>query len=205
MSSGTGPDPGELLRLARAGDGQALGQLLEAYRAYLALLARLQLGRRLPGKVSPSDLVQETFLRAHRDFAQFRGATEKELAGWLRQILATRLAMQVRRYQGTRRRDVRLEQALVDELEQSSQALDRGLAAPQSSPSQQAVRRERAVRLADALQRLPESQREVVILRQLEGLKFPAVAERMGRSLDSVKHLWTRALAQLRRELGDMS
>jgi RNA polymerase sigma-70 factor (ECF subfamily) len=205
MSSGTGPDPGELLRLARAGDGQALGQLLEAYRAYLALLARLQLGRRLPGKVSASDLVQETFLRAHRDFAQFRGATEKELAGWLRQILATRLAMQVRRYQGTRRRDVRLEQALVDELEQSSHALDRGLAAPQSSPSQQAVRRERAVRLADALQRLPESQREVVILRQLEGLKFPAVAERMGRSLDSVKHLWTRALAQLRRELGDMA
>jgi len=66
----------QLLGLAQAGDNAALGQLLEQYRNYLALLARLQIGRRLQGKVDAADLVQETFLKAHRDFGQFRGASE---------------------------------------------------------------------------------------------------------------------------------
>jgi DNA-directed RNA polymerase specialized sigma24 family protein len=99
------PDPERLLRLARAGDGPALGQMLELYRNYLTLLARYQIGRRLQGKVDRSDLVQETFLEAHRDFGQFRGETEAELVGWLRRILATNLANQVARYCGTRRRN----------------------------------------------------------------------------------------------------
>src|SRR5712692_773011 len=104
MSNGAGPDPEELLGLARAGSGPALGQLLELYGSYLALLARLQIGRRLQGKVDAADLVQDTFLEAHRHFAEFRGTVEAELVCWLRQILAGRLANLVRRY-GTRRRD----------------------------------------------------------------------------------------------------
>ena len=75
--------------------------------------------------------------------------------------------------------------------------------AAHSSPSQQAVRREQAVLLADALQELPEDYREVIILRQLEGLSFPDVARRMGRTEDSVKNVWLRALARLRRMLED--
>jgi len=202
MSSDPGPDPEHLVRLARAGSSPALGQLLELYRDYLTLLARLQIGRRLQGKVDAADLVQETFLRAHRHFDQFQGATEAELIGWLRQILASRLGDLLRRYHGTRRRDVRLERQLAADLDQSSRALDRGLAAPHSSPSQQAARREQAVLLADALGRLPEDYREVIILHQLEDLSFPEVARRMGRSLDSVKNLWIRALTRLRRSLG---
>jgi RNA polymerase sigma-70 factor (ECF subfamily) len=199
------PNPNDLLRLARAGDSTALGQLMEMYRHYLALLARLQIGRRLQGKVDASDLVQETFLEAHRDFAQFQGITEKELVSWLRQVLASNLANQVRRYFGTQRRDIRLERDLAGELDQSSRVLDHALLAPHSSPSQQAVRREQAVLLADALERLPDDYREVIILRHLEGLTFPEVARRMGRSLDSVDKLWARALARLRRSLGGTS
>lgn len=195
-------DPEDLLRVARSGDVSALGRLLELYRPYLALLARLQIGRKLQGKVDAADLVQETFLEAHRDFAQFQGMTEKELAGWLRQILALNLANQVRRYFGTQRRDVRLERQLTVELDESSKVLDHALVAPQSSPSQQAARREQAVLLADALGLLPDEYREVLILRHLEGLTFPEVARRMGRSLDSVDKLWARALARLRRSLG---
>jgi RNA polymerase sigma-70 factor (ECF subfamily) len=75
-------DPDQLLCLARAGDSSALGRLLELYRSYLELLARLQLGRLLQGKADPSDLVQDTFLAAHAHFAQFRGSSEEELAGW---------------------------------------------------------------------------------------------------------------------------
>jgi RNA polymerase sigma-70 factor (ECF subfamily) len=191
----------QLLGLAQAGDNAALGQLLEQYRNYLALLARLQIGRRLQGKVDAADLVQETFLKAHRDFGQFRGASAGEWVGWLRQILVLTLAQVVRRYCGTRRRDVRLERDLAHELDQSSRLLDRGLVAPSGSPSNQACRREQAVLLADALGQLPEAYREVIILSHLEGLSFPEVARRLGRTLDSVKNLWARALARLRGSL----
>jgi RNA polymerase sigma-70 factor (subfamily 1) len=140
-------DPEELLDRAKAGEAPALGRLLELYRAYLIVLARVQIGRRLQGKVDASDVVQEAFLGACRDFPQFRGTTSKEFLGWLRQILASLLANLVRHYQGTQRRDVRLERQLVVELDQSSQALDRGLVMPQSSPSHQAMRREQSVLL----------------------------------------------------------
>jgi len=206
MNNVVDPDPQQLLHQAKAGDAPALGRLLEVYRAYLVVLARVQIGRRLQGKVDASDVVQEAFLGACRDFPQFRGSTETEFLGWLRQILASLLANLVRHYHGTQRRDVRLERQLAVELDQSSQALDRGLVAPHSSPSQQAARREQAVLLAEALGRLPQEWRDLLILRHLEGLSFPEVARRVGRSVDSLKKQWPRALAGLRRLLeGEMS
>jgi RNA polymerase sigma-70 factor (ECF subfamily) len=198
-------EPEHLLGLARAGSAPALGQLLELYRDYLTLLARLQVSRRLQSKTDASDLVQEVYLQAHEHFPRFRGSTEGELVSWLRQILATTLANFVRHYCGTQRRDVRLERDLAAELDDSSQLLDQALASRQSTPSQQAARREQAVLLATALARLPADHREVIILRHLEGLKFAEVAQRMGRTIDSVKKLWTPALAQLRSALGGPS
>jgi RNA polymerase sigma-70 factor (ECF subfamily) len=203
--SGEHSDPEGLLGLARAGDSLALGRLLQRYRSYLVLLARYQIGRRLQGKADASDLVQEAFLEAHRDFAQFRGATEAELAGWLRRILATNLANLVGRYCGTRRRDVRLERDLAAELDRSSRALDAALLAKQSSPSSQAARRDLAVILADALERLPEDYRQVLVLRHLEERSFPEIARLMQRTIDSVKNLWARALARLRQTLGGLA
>jgi len=194
-------DAVRLLDLARAGDGSALGVLLERYRNYLSLLARVQIGRRMQGKLDVADLVQETFLDVHRGIGQFRGGSEAQFLAWLRQILVGILANQVRRYFGTKRRDVRLERQLQDDLERSSSALGAELIAAQSSPSAQASRREQAVLLADAIGELPEDYREVIILRQLEGMSFPQVAQTMGRTEDSVKNLWARALARLRRSL----
>jgi RNA polymerase sigma-70 factor (ECF subfamily) len=196
------PDTQQMLRLARQDPGQALGPLLEHYRHYLQLLARLQIGRRLQGKVDASDVIQEVFLEAHRHFDRFQGREEAELACWLRQILAARLAKLVRRYFRTQGRNVRLERELALNVDQSSQALDRGLIASQSSPSQKAARREQGLILAEALGRLPEHYREVLILRHLEELSFPEIAGRLGRSLNSVKNLWARGLAQLREVLG---
>ena len=194
--------PEGLPEFARGAGDSALGRRLEAHRDYLTILARMQIGQRLQGKVDPTDVVQETFLHAVRDFAQFRGTSDQELAAWLRQILAARLADQVRRYCGTQARDVRLEQALQVELDQSSQALDRGLVSRLSSPSQQAVRHEQATWLAGALERLPADYRDVLVLHHLEGCDFPEVARRLGRSVEAVKKLWARALARLRRSVG---
>jgi len=191
----------QLLALARSGNGAALGRLLESYRSYLLLLARLQIGRRLQSKVEPADVVQETFLAAHRHFGQFQGASAGELVCWLRQVLASRLANMVRHYCGTKGRDPELEQQLAHELEASSQALDVGLVAPDTSPSQRAVRREQAVLLAHALEQLPEHYREVLIRHHLQGFSLPEVAGQLGRSLDSVKNIWLRALARVRQTL----
>jgi RNA polymerase sigma-70 factor, ECF subfamily len=165
------------------------------------LLARLEVRRRLQAKLDAEDLVQDTFLKAHRHFDQFRGTTESEFVGWLRQILGSTLANLMRHHLGTKRRAVDLERELVVALDESSEALEQGLASKQSSPSQRASRREEAVLLADALDRLPEDYREIMVLRHLEGLTFPDVARRMGRSLESVKKLWARALGRLRDEL----
>ncbi|MGH7226066.1 MAG: sigma-70 family RNA polymerase sigma factor, partial [Gemmataceae bacterium] len=196
--------PEQLLALARAGDDSALGQLFELYHGYLELLARLQIGRRLQGKVDAADLVQETFLQAQIHFAQFQGTSEAEWASWLRHILASRLEKLIRHYCGTQRRDVRLECQLALELDQSSRLLDQSLVAPDSTPSQRAARREQAMLLADALQRLPDDYREVLILHHLQGLSLPEVARRLRRSVDSVKHLWLRGLARLRKMSGDL-
>jgi RNA polymerase sigma-70 factor (ECF subfamily) len=195
------PDVPTLLALARTGGPDDLGRLLEHYRSYLAILARVQIGRRLQRKVEECDLVQETFLEAHRAFARFRGTTEAELVQWLRQILAARVAMLIRHYFGTQRRNAELERELADELDQSSRLLGQELVASGTSPSQGAVRREQAVILADALSRLPDDYHTVIRLRHLDGLTFPEVAQQMNRTVDAVEKLWARALVQLRRLL----
>jgi RNA polymerase sigma-70 factor (ECF subfamily) len=196
------PDPAVLLDEARAGSEIATGQLLESYTTYLTLLARVQIGRRLQGKADAGDLVQETFLEAHRQMRNFRGTTEAELLAWLRRILAGQIALMLRRYLGTKGRDVKLERELAVQLDQSSQAMDAGLAATYSTPSQHASRREQAAILAEALDQLSSDYREVIVLRHIEGLSFPDVAARMGRTEDSVQKLWVRSLAKLRAALG---
>lgn len=193
-------DPRPLLQRARHGDGPALGELLQLYRPYLALLARLKANRQLQSKLSDSDLVQDTCLSAHRDFPQFRGTTETEFTAWLREIMAHVTANHTRDLQ-RQRRDVRLERQLYNLLNQSSQQLERALADPDSSPSRHAARRERAVLLAAALSQLTPDYSEVLILRELEGLSLAEVAQRMGRSTNAVQKLWARAVVQLRRLL----
>lgn len=193
--------PDVLLARLRQGDGSALGPLLEIYRNYLSLFARVQIGDRMRAKVDVEDLVQETFMEAHRGIVAFRGATVGEFLAWLRRIVVAVLANQIRRYYGTKRRDVRLEQSLAAAADASWCKIDGGLVDPGTSPSQHASKREQGVLLADALAALPGDYREVIILRQLEDLPFPEVARRMGRTVDSVKNLWVRGLGRLRREM----
>jgi RNA polymerase sigma-70 factor (ECF subfamily) len=192
-----------LIALARAGDSSALERLLSTYRNYLQLLARHQLRNRLPGKIDDSDLVQETLLDAHRDFAAFRGRSSPELTAWLREILAHNLAQQLERFYGAKRRDPRLEQRLAAELDQSSQAIEQSLVSKQASPSEIVHHRDQALQLANILELLPPSYREVVMLRHVDELTFRQIAERMNRSEDSVKHLWTRAIIEMRRHVAD--
>src|ERR1700733_15987709 len=117
-------DPELLLVLAKAGDGAALGRVLERYRNYVGLLVRLQVGRRFRTKVDIEDLIQEIWLEIHRKIALFRGESEREFLTWVRRVIGAILANQVRHYLGTKGRYLRLERALAGELDPSSQAMN---------------------------------------------------------------------------------
>jgi RNA polymerase sigma-70 factor (ECF subfamily) len=171
---------------------------LDRCREYLRMLARLQLDPRLHGKLDASDVVQQTLLSAHENRGQFRGRSEAEFLGWLRQILANHLAGAVRRF-GAGLRDINRERSLEAGLENSSARLDNWLAADHSSPSQRAMRHEMHLRLANALGQLPEDQRTAVELHHLKGLSVAEAAEAMGRTKMAVVGLLFRGLKKLRR------
>src|SRR6516164_7571588 len=101
------------LTQARAGSQEALGHALEGSRPYLLAIAGRQLGRELQAKDGASDLVQQTFLEAQRDFARFEGTSEAELLAWLRHMLLHNVGKLRRRYR-TGKRDPGLEIALAD-------------------------------------------------------------------------------------------
>jgi RNA polymerase sigma-70 factor (ECF subfamily) len=173
---------------------------LERFRHYLLILARSQLGRLGHGQPEASDVVQQTLLEAHRKREQFRGSTDAERAAWLRQMLAFNLA-DARRHLGRDKRDARRERSLEQELERSSIRLGSWLAAEQPSPSEHAVRHEEAVRVAAVLARLPEANREAVVLRYYEGLSLDEISARLGRTPAAVAGLLKRGLKQLRSAL----
>jgi len=207
MSSVTSPENREDVRVeqlldeARQGHLNPLGEVLELYRNYLTILATTQFNRRLRRRMNPSDLVQETMLAAHRDFDKFRGSTEREFLGWLRQILINSLHHAVETHLKAKKRDVRCEIS----IEQVSAALDRSvvnfaniLADPGPSPSTPMRKREHAVALSDQLAKLRPQYRDVIVLRNLQGLSFDEIAERMDRKSGAVRMLWLRAIEKFK-------
>ncbi|PAY15881.1 RNA polymerase factor sigma-70 [Rhodopirellula sp. SM50] len=193
-----------LIAAAQAGDRDALGELLNHYRKYLVFLARTGLHHHLQGKADPSDIAQEVCLAAHGNIADFQGESAEEFAGWLRGILSNLLAMHVRKFLGTQKRDPRLEQNLNVSLASASGFLQSRVAAELTSPSQHFARNEAFLQLAEALESLPEDYRQVIVLRHVDGLPFAEVAKSMGRSVDSVEKLWVRGLAKLKTTMGDV-
>jgi RNA polymerase sigma-70 factor (ECF subfamily) len=173
------------------------GESFASFRSYLRLLARCQLGRRLRGKLDPSDLVQITLLKAHEARGEFRGTTPAEEAAWLRQILANTMANAIRDF-SRGKRDVGLEQSLEAALRDSSARLELWLASGEPPPGWLAERNELLVRLSAALERLPDAQQEVIVLRHCQGWSVAEIAAHVGRSRAGVASLLRRGLDALR-------
>jgi RNA polymerase sigma-70 factor (ECF subfamily) len=173
------------------------GADLEKFRAYLTLLARVRIDPRLQGKLDLSGVVQQTLLEAHLARLQAADWGEAQQAAWLQRLLANNLTDEVRKLR-TAARDVRREQALDAGLEASSARLGAWLAAEQSSPSEQAQRKETALQLADALEQLPADAREALILQHWHGWTLAQIAEHQGRTPGAVAGLIHRGLKQLK-------
>lgn len=216
-----GSDAATLIAGARRGERESIGQLLSEHQQYLRLLAQVHLRSRLRPRVSPSDIVQETMLKAHRHFGQFRGQTERELLAWLREILISSLARFVEQHMLAAKRDIRREVSLeriAAAIADSSSRLrpiwqaagqppdlrtDPDKASPQPGGDPQpsaecAAHDERAALLQDLLAQLPEHYREVLVLRNIQGLSFEEVATRLSRSSGATRMLWLRAIEKLR-------
>jgi RNA polymerase sigma-70 factor (ECF subfamily) len=181
---------------------QSQGLCLEKFRAYLRLLARLQVDPRIRAKIDPSDAVQETLLRAYQHLDEFRGRTEQEITAWLRTTLANCLKDVARKF-GREKADVARERSLEAALEHSSMRLEAWLADDQSSPPAKAIRNETMLRFAEGLEQLPESERLALELRYLDGFSVAEAAKHLGRTKAATAGLIHRAFMRLRESFPD--
>jgi RNA polymerase sigma-70 factor (ECF subfamily) len=186
------------LGAAKAGSAEALGRVLEACHGYLLAIAQQELDPALRAKGGASDLVQETFLKAHRHFDCFEGSSEEQLRAWLRRMLLNNLADFRRRYQeAAKRRSGR--EIVLNQLESVSTVAPE-MATNEPSPSMQVSAQEQAELLRRTLDKLPDDYRQVLVLRYQQAESFETIAQRMNRSVNAVQKLWTRALIRLREE-----
>jgi RNA polymerase sigma-70 factor (ECF subfamily) len=192
----------EQIEQARAGNVAALGQLLESYRTYLLLVANQEIEAPLRPKVAASDIVQNVFLRARVNLADFRGEGEAEWRGWIRQILLRDLQDMRRRYLETEKRNIAKEVSLNFHPQgQSRDATTRDVVEPRLTPHSSAIVQEEAAILRVALARLTEEYQQVIQLRNWELLSFEEIGARMDRTADAARKLWSRAILRLQTEL----
>ena len=176
-----------LLHEARAGSNSSLGQLLQSYRDYLYLLADEELGAELHVKAAASDLVQDSFLEAKRDFGQFTGNSSDELQAWLRRLLLNNVANVIRSYRSTEKRDVSREVTYWS----GRRTID-GLVSDDHTPSSIMAQDEQLDSLQAALGRLPEHYRTVIVWRSYERMSFEQVGERLERTAEAAQALGSR-------------
>jgi RNA polymerase sigma-70 factor (ECF subfamily) len=193
------PGFADWLTVARNGSPEALGQVLDACRGYLLLIAREELDSELRAKGSASDLVQETFVEAQRDFAQFHGEREEELLAWLRRMLLNNLRDFTRRYQCADKRDVEREVSL--DSVGSRPGMEPFFVSELASPSEKVLRSEKSEIVQRALRRLPDDHRRVLLFRYQDGRSFEEIGALMDRSANAARKLWIRAIDRMQQEL----
>lgn len=193
-----------LLSAARSNDENALGHLLSQQATYLRWIANTCLDARIRQRVSESDIVQETFARAVKHFADFRGKSAAEFRAWMRTILINCANREVERHLMTTGRDARREvslQAIQQRVDDSTIGFAKAFAADGHSPGSEVAAHEQASMLMELVEGLPESQRECVKLRHREGLRFSEIATRMGCNESTVRMRYLRAVQSVRKEV----
>lgn len=171
---------------------------LDRYRPLLQLHVRqLQLGRLFRARFSSSDVVQEAMLRAVAGFDQLREKNEAELVRWL-QTIVTNVLVDLLREHSAKKRDPRLEQTVHDVANECDTPLAIYLSATQPGPSTQLSRKEDLLRMAAAIDRLPDAERDAVIAHFILELPLLEVAQRLGRTVKGVAGLLFRGKQRLK-------
>jgi RNA polymerase sigma-70 factor, ECF subfamily len=192
----TPPDPPPetsieaLLAQARGGDERALEALFRRARPRLCALARTRIGRSGRGLVAPSDLAQEAALRAARGFSTFNGTSAAAWFAWLKTIVE-RLDEQLRRDAKRKKRDI----PAVVTADEDGEAMD--VPALEKSPSQAAALEEEWRHVYACIYKLPERQRDAIVLFHLKELSASEIAQRLGTTMTAVSGLLQRGLRAL--------
>ena len=187
-----------LLDRARAGKPRAIDHLLEHHRPYLRRLIELRLDPGMRARVDPSDVVQDAQLEAVRRMSTYLELPPMAFRLWLRQLAFDRLLMMRRRHVEAAQRTVNRDVALPD---RSSMALARQLIDSRPTPSESVSRRELAQRVHQAISRLTEADREIILMRNFEGLSNQEVARVLQVKPDAASQRYGRALLRLRKLL----
>lgn len=187
-----------LLQQVRAGEAEATNRLLDRHRLYLRRLIEVRLDPRIRARVDPSDVVQEAQLEASRRLDGYLKEPALPFRLWLRQIAYDRLLMLRRHHVSAARRTVKRDLPLPD---RSSLMLAQQLLAAGSTPSQQAIKREFVRRVREAVSQLPEGDREVLALRNLEGLSNQEAAQLLHMDPATASRRYGRAVIRLRQIL----
>src|SRR5262249_36978089 len=177
-------------------------QLLERFRLRLRRMVAVRFDPRLAARVDPSDVVQETLAEAAAQLNRYLKNRPLPFYPWLRQLAQRRLIDLHRRHVQARRRTVTREVATVGLPDRSAEALAERLSGRPSSPSARLHRQERRDRVRAALAALAEQDREVLVLRILEGLPTRETAAVLGISEVAVRSRQVRALDRLKVLLG---
>lgn len=184
-----------LIVLAKGGSKSALGRALNICRPWLLRVARKNSGKRVGREIAASDVVQDAFVYASKDFDRFRGHEANSFVSWLCMILANRLAHLARRASAAKRGpDAQFENCLLDEL-------DRGASRSQDTPSAIAEGQEISQLIRVALERMSTRDRSVLALRFEEQMTFQQIGTQMGLSEDAARVLFHRAVKRLKRVL----
>jgi RNA polymerase sigma-70 factor (ECF subfamily) len=193
-------DTQQVLDLAKKGDENAKGELLNRFRPYLNVIAQRLLDERLQGRLDFSDVVQITFLEASRDFQDFRGDSVESLLAWLRNILRNNVSTAHQQHLAAQKRSARKETTLRVSSESGGSSLGMADIVPSesSSPSQRMMRDEASVFLASCMDQIPETQRDAIRMRYLEGMSLKSISDRTGKSEMAVAGLLKRGLRALR-------
>lgn len=187
------------LAQARGGCRESLGKALNACRRYLLAIANRELTAELKAKEGVSDLVQDTFLEAQRDFAHFEGKSRAELLAWLRQMLLHNLEDLTRKYWGADKRLLDREVSLDDD--KGLHDPKRDFLDPAPSPSGLAIRKEQEQALQACLERLPKSYRQVIEWVHRDNRSYADIGSCLGISADAARKLHHRAVALLTQQL----
>jgi RNA polymerase sigma-70 factor, ECF subfamily len=202
--------PDELMTRARNAQAEALGEICDHYRNYLRVVVRSELRSKLRERVELSDVVQEVLVEIVRQFPDFTGENETALLGWMRRLVAQKLADLGRYHKRLKRGggvsplslDHDLEIGNTSNMGEGAEVRLRDiLAHPQTSPSEAASLREQTRILTGSLALLPASEAKVLWLHHAEGLSFSTIGERMGLSRKRIRVIWARGLRSIRRSM----